>query len=264
MKSALLPFLAFVVLPVLPAAEPEPSNPWQMLATYRFADAEKAFQQTTGRDALLGRALSLLNRPPVSAASQDEARELLASLVADGATDEPALAAHYLLARIRHVHQSAPDLALAAKHYRDLITLAPDHPLAQQSVARLALLVLYDPAQKDRIEASLAEMEALAARLTLPEARRDVHAVLADIYVRRIKRPADALRHLEAQLATGAVRLVRMRNNLCLQIAETARELGQRELAVARYRQFLDGTLRDTRRQWVRERLAALLEDKTG
>jgi hypothetical protein len=262
------PFAVFLPLlsPLMQAAESADVSPeaWRSLTAYRFGEAVDLFHAEKGgppesaRLARLGEALALLNRPPVSPTTIAAATRLLEALCAENATDDPALAARYLLARIAHLHAAEPDNGAAAEHYQALIALAPEHPLAEQAVARLALLLLYDPARAERFEADLAEMETLVARLTRPEARRDAHAVLADVYTRRDPRPAEALRHLEAQLATNAVNMVRARNNLLLQIAETARGLGKRELAAARYRQFLEGTRREVRRQLAGERLAEM------
>lgn len=250
-------------LGTLTAADlPAATDAWRMLAEYRFAESADGFRQqgVAGYDRAmsLGHALALLNQPPITQGRFSEVRQRLRTLIAARADDDTGIAARYFLVRMDHLHDPIDDRAEVARDYREFIASAAPHPLAEQAVPHLILLLLYDGQRDAHFTADAAEMEALTATLTHGSARRDAHLALGDVFARRQPDPARSLRHLQAALATGEVRRIRALNNLVIQIAETARELGDVETARIHYRRFLAETVRDNRRQFAGERLAAL------
>jgi len=236
-----------------------------MLAGYLFRDAKDAFTEEksgAGRLRTLGRAASLINDSPVTAGKVAEAEALLRRLVAAGEADETALYAGYLLARIAHVHRAA-EIAEVEAAYRAVIAGAPDHPLAQLAAAKLALVLLYqrpDLPVARRIAAA-AELEPVAGAPRLPEAAAAYYRVLAGAALFYGAPDARTLGWLLRADDIGPADIV-IATSLRIQIAETARALGRRDVALAYYRKFLDTAVpTDNRQRTAQERMAEFAKE---
>lgn len=243
-------------------AAPAADSGWQDLASYLFRDAHDAFrQEPRGQDRLraLGVAASLLNEPPVSPGKVAQAEAELRQLLAGNATDEPAIYASYLLARIAHLHRPA-EIAEIEAAYRAVITAAPGHPLAQLAAGKLALVLLYqrpDLSVPQRLAAAAA-LAPVAGAAQLPETACAYFRTLAGAALFYDVIDEQVLAWLELADARGTRDVVTV-TSLRLQLAEVARALGHREQALGYYRQYLATALpTDNRYRTAAERMAAL------
>ena len=251
--------------PRLRAADPGDAAGWQNLAGYLFRDAHDAFtREPVGADRLraLGAVASLLSDPPITPGKIAEAEAQLRQLTGAGATDDAAIYARYLLARIAHVHRPATTAEIEAA-YRAVIAAAPAHPLAQLAAGKLALVLLYqrpDLSVAQRLTAA-AELAPVAGGEQLPETACIYYRVLAeaalfyDVLDERVLtwlQRADAMGPHDMMTATG----------LRIQLAEVARALGHREEALGYYRSYLATALRtDNRYRTVAEHMAELAKE---
>ena len=245
----------------LRGAGPTEAEGWQLLSGYLFRDAYDAFSLVPGdsRTRALGLAASRLNHPPVTDSKVAEVEGQLQALIAADGTDDTAMYARLLLARVIHLHRPAP-IAGAEAAYREVIKANPGHPVAQIAAGKLALLLLYqrpDLTVSQRLAAA-AELEAVAAADSLPEAACAYYRALAGgalFYEVCDDRVLGWLRRADA-IGTHDVQLV---SNVRIQLAEVARALGRREEAIAYYRHFLATILpTDNRFLTARERMEEL------
>jgi len=244
------------------AAGPVADAGWQDLAGYLFRDAHDAFTRDAAgadRQRALGAAASLLNEPPVSPGKVARAESQLRELLAADATDEPAVYARYLLARIAHLHRSA-DAAEIEAAYRAVITASPDHPLAQLAAGKLALVLLYqrpDLSVPQRLAAAAA-LAPVAGREQLPETACAYFRALAGAALYYDVLNDQVLGWLARADAIGTRDIVTA-TSLRLQLAEVARALGRREQALESYRRYLATAVpTDNRYRTAAERMAAL------
>ena len=252
-----------------PSPAPAPSYPWQegiwrqaseLLvddALARLPPDRAAGSDAERRALAYTRGVLLLNTQPKLQGNIDQARTLLESVRKVRADDDTGLGALYYLARIAQFHTDPHDPAKAAALYAELIARSPDHPLAQEAVARLAALQLFENVSPDELRARLARFEAAAAGLHAPSARRDLHFVLASALLNATDDRAGALRHLLAAEEAGIAR-TQLAGDTMVRIAVLARELGQRDVAIAHYRKFLAAFERDGRAYMLGEQLKEL------
>jgi thioredoxin-like negative regulator of GroEL len=231
---------------------------WPLLAGYLFSDAHKAFAHApAGANRDLGEAASLLNHPPVTAGKIARAEGLLRPLAAG--TDDTAMYARYLLARIAHLHRAA-SVAEIETAYREVISANPEHPLAQIAAGKLALVLLYQRPEltiAGRLDAAAALAPA-AGRGTLTEAACAYYRALAGaalFYDVLDERVYDWLQRADAIGTDDVLAAASLR----IQLAEVARALGRRGEALAHYRRFLAEILpTDNRYRTARERMEEL------
>ncbi len=252
----------------LPAAS-SPEKPalsadagWELLAGYLFRDAYEMFERLPAkgdRERALGEAASLLNHPPVTPGKVEQAEAQLRQLVADGATDDTALYARYLLARIAHNHRPA-EVAEIETAYRAVIAAAPAHPIAQVAAGKLALVFLYqrpDLTVTERLTAATA-LEPVATAAQLPEAACAYYRAIAGAALYYNVLNAQVLHWLLRADEIGTVDMMAA-SGLRIQIAETARALDRRDVALTYYQRFLDNILpTDGRYRTARERMVEL------
>lgn len=236
---------------------------WAALADYRaeealriFTAAAKAADPAVVRLAELGRGVTLLALQPVSQAQIEQARSILSALTENQA-DEAALGAWFYLARIAQHHRAQAEPAEAARCYRRLLELAPDSAWAQSALGRLALLELYAPDGRGTLEQRFARVSDLLGLARTPEARCDLHWLMAEAVAFHRLPEARALPHLIAAEETGRLDVV-TRPDVLVQIAELARRTGEAASAREYYLRFLRDYPRDNRDYLVRQRLAAL------
>ena len=186
----------------------------------------------------------------------ERAYHILEQLRDEDSADHYGLSAQYFLARIDQIHRSPPDPDSAARHYLSLIERQSNHPLAQLAVIKLGILELYNPSIED-FSAALSETEERLNILTDSIAIRDFHILLAEAYERHKLSKSKGLEHLlAAQEIDPAIRL--LDNGFIIRVADLARELGDYELSIRYYREFLDLFQRDVRRFQVARALERL------
>ncbi len=245
----------------LRAAGPTEAGGWQLLSGYLFRDAYDTFSLVPGdgRTRALGLAASRLNHPPVTESKVAEVEEQLQALVAADGTDDTAMYARLLLARVLHLHRPAARAETEAA-YREVIKTNPAHPVAQIAAGKLALLLLYerpDLTVPQRLSAA-AEFEAVAGADNLPEAACAYYRALAGGALYYEFCDERVLGWLQRAAALGPEDPLVV-SNLRIQLAEVARALGRREEAIAYYRNFLATILpTDNRYLTARERMAEL------
>jgi len=236
---------------------------WDDAAKLLINDANRKFQEAgampgvESREIELGEATTLLSVQPKTGSNIARAETLLKKIIAENGSDETAITAKYLLARIPQIHLVVRDEKLADERFTTLIEEHPAHPLAQTALVKRGLIRMYsltDPA-------TLAERYAVAAKesgnLTGPDARRDYFLLLSDVSIKTSKPPEVTLGHLFEVEKAGNLR-DRALADLYVQIAEFARVAGQHDVVVLYYTKFTGRFKRDSRRYYIEEKLAAL------
>jgi len=220
---------------------------WSEMAQYRFKEARAHFSALGTREGRLGEAVALLNLQPRTESNVQQAAALLTQIMADGDRDETGLTARYMLARISQMHGATDQEIDAAQRYRELLADSPDnHPLAAQSVIKLAMLTLYSTALPREPSQRLELAAALQGRVKRPEALRDFHLLIGRAFLFYQISPEKALAHFEAAWEAG-VQNFSNRSDVLVAIAELARKCGRLERARSAYEQFLIEFPRDDR-----------------
>lgn len=235
-----------LIAAVCVAADEPLATTWLKAARMLPAEAYREFAAApASREVLLGRAVTLLNVPPVAPGNLERAATWLESLRGD---DEVGIAATYFLARLEQVHRMPPNPERALALYEELYRRHPQHALAQMGWVKAAIGRVYEPG------VDFAAIERSGEGLTDPQAVRDFHLALADA-AGRLRLPAE--KQLEHLLAVDRVGMARRKTSgdVWVRIAELARETGRRELAREYARRFLAEFPNDQRAHLVRERL---------
>ncbi|MET0262587.1 MAG: hypothetical protein ABW223_06800 [Rariglobus sp.] len=242
------------------AVTPAP-DPWKAALSFDYNVASERFaalHAETPADAriAIAYASSLLVKQPRTESNIRTARDLLIKARENApANDESAVLATYLLARVEldHLDPAQPDSARARLEQLRKDHLA--HPLADHAAVELAYLLTYDSTGANA--AAVPQVEALLASVKDPGASRDLHSLLAGLYLRQLKNPAAALTHFVAARAVGYEQP--MRNaEVDLTIGNLARETGDTALARKHYAAFIAKAPRDVRATTVRRLLAGL------
>lgn len=253
----------FFALLTLSAAAEKSSvpDPWQAALAFDYnAAAERfaALHAAHPADArtTIAYASSLLVKQPRTEANIQAARDLLAKVCeATPASGDEAILALYLLARVELDHLSPAQPASARAHLEQLRHDHPSHPLADHAAVELAYLLAYPPAGVD--PGSAPAIEAMLATVKAPDAARDLHALLASLYLRLGHDSIAALPHLIAARSVGYEQPLR-NADADLSIGNLARETGDAALAQKYYAAFLAAAPRDVRASTVRRLLAGL------
>lgn len=251
--------LLFLLLGGSAAAAPSVEAGWRALTDYRADDALRQFEQAAAdpaaaRTAKFGRAVALLTKQPVTASQVDESRRIFAEL-ADSGQDDPAQGARFFLGRIAQHHQETPDAAEAARQFRRLLAEYPDSVWAQSALSRLGMLQLYALNSESTPAQRLAETERLLALAKAPEAKGQLHILIAEaIFFYRLPEQ-QALPHLLAAEPLGGYDRVG-RTDLLVQIGELSRLGGFNAQAAKYYRMYLEENPRDAANYTVRQHLA--------
>lgn len=195
------------------------------------------------------RAVALLGAPAVSVDDSRRAKTELAAVIADDEKSADALAARYLLGRLKQLENGEID----PPEFQALRTQHPGHPLAQLAGLKVLLRRLYSDGPESA-EDRLRSGEELAPTITQLALRSDYHLAMGEAYIFHGDRREPALRHLRAAAAIG-IPSAATRANVLVQIGELARLTGERAIAAASYRAFLAEFPRDLRQQIVRDRL---------
>ena len=253
--------LAAVLVPLWVGQAAE-TNPWSDASNLLIEDAHRGFTEALEtkkgslRENHFGMAITLLGKQPKTRGNIDESARILDELTSENADDDLGIASQYYRARIEEAHRFEPDLAKATAGYEALSEKYPQHWFGQMAVVRRAFIILYEGNGSDK-EGRLASAERLEPLLIANPAARDFHLLLGLAYLRFKLYPDRALRHF---LAADAAAVPRWgsRGNVYIRIAELARSLGQKDLAIDYYKRFIKDFARDQRIYLVQERLAEL------
>jgi hypothetical protein len=249
-RGGLIAFIAFALNPLLlRGAIDEHSaltEAWEATTLTDFGTAVQKFKTliaahdpAVARQAHYGLAINLLNAPPTTESSRNQAARLLTEVVAAGdSCDELTLAARYHLARIDHSHRLTPDYPRALAAY---LALAEAHSVSwwgQLALQKAALIDLFStpPGEdyRERCNAWWARLDAFHD----PVIRRGFAYLMGDAFMRVLRDPAGALRcYLEAE----SLQLSRhdLRALMLMRTALLSRELGHTAEAVARLRRYI-------------------------
>lgn len=258
-RVRLLVGVSTFILVSLASAGPEAGrlDPWQTALSFDYNIAAERFaklhEESPGDPRLaVAYASSLLVRQPRTESNILSARDLLLALSKSSHAYSPITL--YLLARIETDHLAAPDLASARRHLERLRREHPEHPLADDAAVELADFAAFLEG-RDTPEA-VAHIETLLATAHTPPAIRDLHLILFNLKLRRLKASAAALPHLVAARAVGFEQ-PRRNADIDLSIANLARETGDLDLARRHYEAFVAAAPRDVRADTVRRSLAS-------
>ncbi|MDF3055806.1 MAG: hypothetical protein K0R17_21 [Rariglobus sp.] len=262
MSPRLIPIVlaASLTLPVLSAETPAP-DPWQTALAFDYNTAAEGFARLHAASPADARvtvayASSLLVKQPRTGDNIEKARSLLLAVRTSApSAGENAILALYLLARIELDHLDPAQPNSARTRLEQLRRDHPAHPLADHAAVELAYLLAYPgtgPAP-----AAIPAIEALLASVKEPGASRDLHALLANFYLRHTPDPSAALKHLVAARAVGFEQPLRNADT-DLSIGNLARETGNPTLARHHYEAFLAAAPRDVRATTVRRLIAQL------
>ncbi len=196
------------------------------------------------------RAVALLGAPAVSAEENRQAKAELAAIIAEEGSSADALAARYLLGRLKQLEDNETD----PPEFQILRSQQPGHPLAQLATLKVLLRRLYSDGPELPAE-RLRHGEDLGALITLPALRSDFHLAMGEAYIFHGDQREPALRHLRAAMVLG-IPSAATRANVLVQIGELARLTGAKAVAAASYRTFIAEFPRDLRQQIVRDRMA--------
>lgn len=230
---------------------------WRDASMTLFKESHDGFDSLSGAEAEFGLALTLLVQQPQTTANVERAKTLLTALATRKPADDFAPAARYYLGRIEQVHRQTPAPAAAREHYALLLAEVPGHYYAQLATVKLAILDLYEPVDASTRRARFDALLPVPAALTLPEARRDLALLLADVALQFDYGQPTALDLLLQAERVGISRPLE-RAEVWIRIAELARLEGRHAVARDYYQRFLATFKRDNRRQMASEHLASL------
>jgi tetratricopeptide (TPR) repeat protein len=209
-----------------------------------------------GREAVYGQAMVLLTTQPITRGNINQSVQLFQSVVTANPSDDLGITAKYFLGRIEQIYRFEPDHAGAIAIYEDLFRNHPEHPVAQRAFVKLVILKLYDQIPDAERVKLFAEFEAEGSKLNDHDAVRDFHLVMAQACAKFGFSEEDRLNHLLAADAAGVVK-DDTKANLLVSIAEVARKLNRKDLALQYYHRFMDEYPADYRVYTVQQRIAA-------
>ena len=259
---------ALALLAGLQTARPAEGNPaigqaWEKASMLLTNEAYDDFLQIrkTGkspREADFGVALMLLNKQPKSDGNLDKAAGIFEQISGSGDDDLGMLAGYYR-ARIEQVHRRTQNPAKAVELFTKLIERHPEHPMAQFALVKRSMIEIYDDSPMESKRELLAALGKAADEMTHLPAKRDVHLLIADSYVRLFQDDGQTLKHLLAADTIGITR-AKPRADVWIRIAELARLLGEKDIAATYYGKFLKEFHRDSRHYTIEERLTEIGE----
>lgn len=243
---------------------PGPENAWESAATFRsneaFSEFSRALSQkgSDPRELTLGQAAALIGVQPKTETNINNAADLCQKLIQENPGDTAGLLATYLLARIEQFHRQPANPGKATEIYRQLLRDHPDSLAAQISSSKLAVLLLFStPATPAQLKTNLGELEAILARMPLPETRRDTLVVMGNACILFKLGDEKALRYL-IEAESSQIPSAKLRADILLQIGTTAQKLNQKDVALKYYGMFADQYKRDSRNYLVRQKMTQL------
>ena len=232
-----------------PVGNPMLTEAWQALSVGSYDDAGDQFERAgAGREARLGAAIALINRPPVTPSSLAEAQTRFTELARGD--DESARAARYFLGRMQQLHPIAPDPVAAAREYEALMATGADDTWCRLALLKLAILRLTILPGYSNQAARFAAVELMLVRTQDTVTRRDLHLVIAEARMSRRVYDAVTLSHLQAALSTTPPADA-LRPDLLVQTGRLASLVGDRATARASYEAFLRDYPKDRRQYTV-------------
>ncbi|WP_197456866.1 tetratricopeptide repeat protein [Cephaloticoccus primus] len=242
---------------------------WEDVTKSRITDASKKFEKLYEADPgnprfAVAHAAALLGRDPVTRANVRRARTILVKVAADLPVSETEYRplALFLLGRIDHDQVQPVQFESARAFYEQLRSEYPGHPLADHAAFQLAQL-LYLELPQSRVDEVLAFIDQIMPELISESLQRELCIWASELCADdelKIYNEEASLRYLLKARYLDADASPYESGEMDLQIAGTARRIGQRALAAKHYRAFAESSPRDTRAYTAR-RLARELEE---
>ena len=258
--------LALLILTLAVGVDASPAmveEAWSLNRTLEFNESEKRLKERNGEteedrsERSFARAVTLFSVQPRTAGNIEEAYELLDAIVTSGAKRDIIAWSIYYLGRIDQIHRAEPQPTAALTHYGELIDRYPEHIAAQLGFIKSAIIRLYaDPKEEPPAE-TVAALENEAEFLSIPFAKHQFHAVMADGYLFFDLSRERALEHLLAARALGSFEIIDLGGDH-LRIANIAYELGKRDIALSHYLRFLEMRPKSDATYKIRERIGEL------
>ncbi len=253
MLSRLYPVFVVVLLALLTSvqsfAEVEDRPIWEQEAMLLYSESSADFTrlrllgQKNARLVTYSRALEILHEETASngdaEASLREAQGLFARLVVEGGDDPVSLASRYYLARIAQSNPVELDLREAKKLYLELFEAHPDRFFGQMAFIKYATIEIYDePEGGAPAGQRLAALEELAAAVTYPDMKRNLHRIMGEGYRALGLDPRRAYEHLVAASEQGQP-VESIRRETLESLADVAEQIGETRRALQAYDELL-------------------------
>ncbi|HWL53204.1 MAG TPA: hypothetical protein VNQ90_12270 [Chthoniobacteraceae bacterium] len=248
------------------AAQPshvELGQAWQNAENFLFNQAYKAFRNANdapARQRELGIAATLLNLQPRTRSHLEAAKKSLQKLIDGSNSDEVAITATYLLARMALFYEDSPQVEKARQYYRKLLEHHAGNAVAEHSAAQLVYVDLYEPGPAAERSRRFAELETLGPLLKTSSGRLNYHLNMGNAYIDFSGPRAKAIEHFLAADAEGMTRW-QIESATWIAIGELARAEGKDALAMTYYQKFLKKYQRDNRAYTI-GRFLKLLQSK--
>lgn len=236
---------------------------WEKASSFLFNESFKTFEKVSpenvaeAREREFGLAVTLLNVQPRTQSNRTEAKALLEKLISENSNDETGIIACYLLGRFHEFHESPPRLDDARKMYRQLAEQHVGHVVAEQAVAALVMLELYENVSEAERLKRFEALDMWSGKLQTRLGRRQFHMNMGLAAVTFRMGGERAIRHLIAADREGITRW-QSEVIVWLAIGELAALEGNKDLALTYYRKFLEKYKRDSRNYMIREKVQAL------
>lgn len=220
---------------------------WEQEAMLIYSESSPEFARlrSIGREnkrlALYTRALEILHGRVEADGEEPHvaAQRYLNMLVADDDSDAISLASRYYLARIALTSPARQDVEAAKQLYYDLYKAHSDRFFGQMALVKYATLEIYDDdGSGTEVFERIQKLEPLAARVTVPELRRNFHQILGEAYASFQLDSRMAYHHLEKAYEMG-IPVPSIRVDVLVRLAELGDELGQLEQSLRAYDELL-------------------------
>lgn len=238
------------------------ATPWETALQFDYSASAQQFERQHDESPnnariAIGYASTLLSLQPRTESNIEKAHRLLEGVAssAPASSDEAPLAI-YLLARIEQDHLSPARTDSALRRYELLLAQGPGTPVADYAAVQLALHT-FRHQETDRVQATVDRLQSLLSAVRSPDASRDLHFLLGNVFWRDLQDGPRALAHFIKMREFSSA--LSMRDaEIDLIIGGIASEIGEHEVAVKHYESFLAQLPRDIRSSTVRSRLDAL------
>lgn len=231
---------------------------WSYAASNQPLEAQAAqgdVEAVDERTKALAEAVLAMARPPLSEGDWNKIEPLLARL-AQG-DDDIAAQALYLQARMHQVHKVVPDYTRAEALYDELARRWPESHWTQLGYVKLGLTKLFAGDDATSPRTRLAAAEALLAKITEPQLRRDLQLQVGWAALEYELPLDEVLPHLIAADAVGGLMGITP-EDLVIQIGELSFRAGHLAQARHYFERFFVEFPTSTRIYNVRQRMKEL------
>lgn len=224
---------------------------------YAEFTAARAIAPGLKRELDYGQALALLTLQPKTVTNIDRAAALFAQITAANPNDELGIASLYFLARVEQIHRDEPNITLAISLYSKLILEHPDHPLAQASIVKIAILQLNLPPFNQDRKKILAQTERSRMLVTDPVIRSNLDYILGNACIRYQLGDELAQKYLIEADSLG-IPIQKLAAQTLVQIGNLSLKMGRKDTAILYFERFVKTYPRDIRNYTIRQKLLEL------